>query len=87
LSDFVINGAPISAQEGPKPDANRSPFLQEFRANKQNLSLTEIKGHVVEFSGDQHGSRFIQQKLEGATPEEKQALFDGIMRLLVVKTC
>jgi hypothetical protein len=32
----------------------------------------------VEFSSDQHGSRFIQQKLESATTEEKQWLFDEI---------
>lgn len=34
---------------------------------------------MVEFSGDQHGSRFIQQKLEQATGEEKQAIFDEIL--------
>lgn len=36
-------------------------------------------GHVVEFSGDQHGSRFIQQKLETATSEERQLIFDEIV--------
>ncbi len=34
---------------------------------------------MVEFSGDQHGSRFIQQKLETATSEEKQFVFDEIV--------
>jgi pumilio RNA-binding family len=34
---------------------------------------------VVEFSGDQHGSRFIQQKLETANSEEKQIVFDEIV--------
>jgi pumilio RNA-binding family len=33
----------------------------------------------VEFSGDQHGSRFIQQKLQTATGEEKQMVFDEIV--------
>lgn len=33
---------------------------------------------MVEFSGDQHGSRFIQQRLETATAEEKQRVFDEI---------
>jgi len=33
----------------------------------------------VEFSGDQHGSRFIQQKLETATIAEKQAVFDEVV--------
>lgn len=39
----------------------------------------DIYGYIVEFSGDQHGSRFIQQKLETATSEEKQGVFDEIV--------
>jgi len=61
----------------------RSTLLEEFRNNKNNLvhsfELRDIKGHVVEFSSDQHGSRFIQQKLETATPSEKQMVFDEIL--------
>jgi pumilio RNA-binding family len=33
---------------------------------------------VVEFSQDQHGSRFIQQKLERASPSDKQIVFEEI---------
>ena len=33
----------------------------------------------MEFSGDQHGSRFIQQKLESATSEEMEIVFDEIV--------
>jgi len=39
----------------------------------------EIAEHVVEFSTDQYGSRFIQSKIEVASTEEKQALFDEIV--------
>ena len=39
----------------------------------------DIFGYIVEFSGDQHGSRFIQQKLETATSDEKQIVFDEIV--------
>ncbi|EIM90053.1 ARM repeat-containing protein [Stereum hirsutum FP-91666 SS1] len=60
--------------------ALRSPLLDEFRANKaRKWELRDIQGHVVEFSGDQHGSRFIQQKLESASSEEKQFVFDEIV--------
>ncbi|KAG1715699.1 hypothetical protein ID866_1462 [Astraeus odoratus] len=60
--------------------ALRSPLLDEFRANKtRKWELRDIFGYVVEFSGDQHGSRFIQQKLEAATSEEKQIVFDEIV--------
>ncbi|KII88483.1 hypothetical protein PLICRDRAFT_110188 [Plicaturopsis crispa FD-325 SS-3] len=60
--------------------ALRSPLLDEFRANKaRKWELRDIFGFIVEFSGDQHGSRFIQQKLESATSEEKQVVFDEIV--------
>ena len=44
-----------------------------------DVHLKDIFGYVVEFSGDQHGSRFIQQKLETATSEEKQIVFEEIV--------
>ena len=41
-------------------------------------STQDIYNHVVEFSGDQHGSRFIQQKLETANSDEKEQIFREI---------
>lgn len=38
----------------------------------------DIYNHVVEFSGDQYGSRFIQQKLETANSDEKDQIFGEI---------
>jgi hypothetical protein len=42
------------------------------RIFSERLKLRDIAGHVVEFSGDQHGSRFIQQQLDGF-PSEREA--------------
>lgn len=42
------------------------------------INVQDIYNHVVEFSGDQHGSRFIQQKLEIANSDEKEQLFREI---------
>ncbi|CAH2054217.1 unnamed protein product, partial [Thlaspi arvense] len=54
-------------------------LLEGFKNNKtRSLELSEIVGHVIEFSMDQYGSRFIQQKLETATDEEKNAIFPEI---------
>ncbi|RAL62255.1 hypothetical protein DID88_004825 [Monilinia fructigena] len=56
----------------------RSVLLEEFRSNAKSNKRYELKDiyqHVVEFSGDQHGSRFIQQKLETANSDEKRAAF------------
>ena len=68
------NGVP-----GEKP-ANRSRLLEDFRTNRQpHLQLRDIINHFVEFSMDQHGSRFIQQKLERATAVEKDLVFREIV--------
>ncbi|KAE9620477.1 putative armadillo-like helical, nucleic acid binding NABP, pumilio, RNA binding protein [Lupinus albus] len=57
-----------------------SSLLGEFKNNKTKcFDLSEIAGHVVEFSADQYGSRFIQQKLETATIEEKNMVYQEIM--------
>ncbi|XVF05477.1 hypothetical protein REPUB_Repub05bG0175500 [Reevesia pubescens] len=57
-----------------------SSLLEEFKSNKTKcFELSEIAGHVVEFSADQYGSRFIQQKLETATTEEKNMVYGEIM--------
>lgn len=59
----------------------RSMLLEEFRSNgksNKRYELKDIYQHVVEFSGDQHGSRFIQQKLETANSDEKEQLFREI---------
>ncbi|KDQ60804.1 hypothetical protein JAAARDRAFT_124317 [Jaapia argillacea MUCL 33604] len=71
---------PSRRGDGESAVALRSPLLDEFRANKtRKWELRDIAGYIVEFSGDQHGSRFIQQKLETASSEEKQSIFDEIV--------
>ncbi|GMR33859.1 hypothetical protein PMAYCL1PPCAC_04054 [Pristionchus mayeri] len=59
------------------PDGvTRSNLLDDFRNNRANrLQLSDLGAHVVEFAKDQHGSRFIQQQLEKAKRDEKQAVF------------
>ncbi|KAI9293418.1 ARM repeat-containing protein [Neoconidiobolus thromboides FSU 785] len=74
--DRYTNEAPVT------DSANdlRSRILEEFRVNKnKKFEIRDIIGHVVEFSGDQHGSRFIQQKLETSSSEDKQIVFDEIL--------
>ncbi|KAM9155004.1 pumilio homolog 2 isoform 8-T8 [Pangshura tecta] len=61
--------------------SGRSRLLEDFRNNRfPNLQLRDLVGHIVEFSQDQHGSRFIQQKLERATPAERQMVFAEILQ-------
>ncbi|XP_021946008.1 maternal protein pumilio isoform X3 [Folsomia candida] len=74
---FPKIGRQVSASDKP---SGRSRLLEDFRNNRfPNLQLRDITNHMVEFSQDQHGSRFIQQKLERATPAEKQLVFNEII--------
>ncbi|KAJ7840898.1 armadillo-type protein [Mycena leptocephala] len=41
--------------------------------------LRDIASYVVAFSGDQHGSHFIQTELPNASSEERQTVFDEIV--------
>ncbi|XAR60637.1 hypothetical protein NMG60_11034091 [Bertholletia excelsa] len=79
LADGVMG--PWHLQAGSSmEDSFASCLLEEFKNNKTKcFELSEIAGHVVEFSADQYGSRFIQQKLESATTEEKNMVFEEII--------
>jgi pumilio RNA-binding family len=76
---------PIGAMTGQSfaTSNGRSAALEHFRAQQQqqqrNFQLCDIAGHIVEFSQDPHGSRFIQNKLESATQSEKQSVFNEII--------
>ncbi|GAA5970745.1 hypothetical protein JCM8115_003159 [Rhodotorula mucilaginosa] len=67
---------------GYAPDVRqlRSPLLEEFRSNRnRSWELQDLAGYVVEFSGDQLGSRHIQTKLDTASLEEKAMVFNEIL--------
>ncbi|KAL8958182.1 MAG: hypothetical protein Q9193_004712 [Seirophora villosa] len=83
----MSNLLPPVVPRGPAKDqdsshSTRSACLEEFRTNSKTnkrYELKDIYGHIVEFSGDQHGSRFIQQKLETANSDEKDQAFREIL--------
>ena len=67
----------VDDEEWKKTNKKDQKLLEEFKSGKGNrkFELRDIIGNVIEFSKDQHGSRFIQQKLETATSQEKEAIF------------
>lgn len=78
-SESLQQRSPARDREAAHP---RSPLLEEFRSNAKTNKRYEVKdiyGHIVEFSGDQLGSRFIQLKLETANTEEKERIFQEIL--------
>jgi len=73
LEDFKLNSK----------NKNFTLRVRSYHLKHHPITLTktlqDITGHFVEFSGDQNGSRFIQQKLESANSDEKQAVFEEIL--------
>ncbi|KAF2767510.1 ARM repeat-containing protein [Teratosphaeria nubilosa] len=61
-------------------DGVQSALMYEFKSNSKSkrYELKDIYEHIAEFSGDQHGSRFIQTKLETANSDEKERVFREI---------
>ncbi|URD75521.1 Pumilio-family RNA binding repeat [Musa troglodytarum] len=60
--------------------SNSDSFIEELKSNKaRRFELSDIAGHIVEFSTDQHGSRFIQQKLETCSLDEKASVFKEVL--------
>ncbi|ROT38538.1 ARM repeat-containing protein [Sodiomyces alkalinus F11] len=55
--------------------ARLAEFTSKRNKGQCHWGLKEIYGHVVEFCGDQHASRFLQKKLADANSEEKDQVF------------
>ncbi|KAG9257271.1 pumilio domain-containing protein [Emericellopsis atlantica] len=68
-----------TAADGDRTRGLRSARLEEYKNNKgKKHELKDFYTYMVEFSGDQHGSRFIQGKLETANSDEKEQVFREI---------
>ncbi|OJD36495.1 mrna binding protein pumilio 2 [Diplodia corticola] len=74
----------LEPPKGPRQEESgtglRSAMLEEFRHNMRTkrYDLKDIYEYICEFSGDQHGSRFIQLRLESANSDEKERVFKEI---------
>ncbi|XP_020225565.1 pumilio homolog 6, chloroplastic [Cajanus cajan] len=79
------NGGLLSGWHGQRAfdiahDPKIAIFLEELKSGKgRRFELSDIIGHIVQFSTDQHGSRFIQQKLESCGVEEKELVFKEVL--------
>ncbi|XP_052167867.1 pumilio homolog 5-like [Oryza glaberrima] len=72
----------IQGQKGrEKFDDPKAHFSVEelISSRTHRVELSDIKGQIVKYSSDQNGSRFIQQKLENCTIEEKDLLFAEVL--------
>jgi hypothetical protein len=71
----------VSSNASEKATPIRSQQLDDFRNSRlPHLQLSDLGKNVVEFAKDQHGSRFIQQKLERTNNKEKQMIFEEVIK-------
>jgi len=94
-SSFFMHPPGLTRQPRPQPPPSLNTGAAEFipssfaaapvtpttkppSANRK-LELSEFRGRVAEMARDQTGSRYLQQKIDLATPEEKQLIFDEIV--------
>uniref|UniRef100_A0ACD5ZV50 Uncharacterized protein n=1 Tax=Avena sativa TaxID=4498 RepID=A0ACD5ZV50_AVESA len=76
----AISGIHGQRERGKFDNPKACTFLEELKSNRaRRVELSDITGRIVEFSADQHGSRFIQQKLENCTAEEKASVFAEVL--------
>ncbi|XP_006659608.1 pumilio homolog 5 [Oryza brachyantha] len=79
--NMTVNSSIQGQREREKfDDPKACSFLEELKSNRaRRVELSDIAGRIVEYSADQHGSRFIQQKLENCTAEEKASVFAEVL--------
>jgi pumilio RNA-binding family len=71
----------VNSNASDKSSPARSQQLDDFRNSRlPHLQLSDLGKNVVEFARDQHGSRFIQQKLERTSNKEKQMIFEEVIK-------
>ena len=73
-------GGPGGQRRKSVGDGRRCQLLEDFRNGRVTaIELGDVQGHVVDFAKDQHGSRFIQQKLEQCSNDEKEMVFSEVL--------
>jgi len=68
-------GAPGNGMYG----AGEDPLLMEYKMTGKRAAVEDLKGHVVAFALDSHGSRFLQYQMEMAREEERDALISEVL--------
>ena len=63
-------------------DQQMSKLLKVFTNDQTGFELEDLKGYFVEFSRDQHGSRFLQKELEVVDSDMVQLVFEEVLPVL-----
>ena len=61
------------------PNPSEDPLLVEYKMTGKRAAVEELRGHVVAFALDSHGSRFLQYQMELAKEEDRDALVREVL--------
>lgn len=75
--------APRGHHQPRAASSHQSALLLEHKSTGRRVEMSELKGHIVEFARDSHGSRFVQYKMECADDSDKAALFEEVLPVAV----
>lgn len=70
-----------SVEEAPlaRSNSRAAKLVKLFATDPSGFELEDLKGCFVEFSKDQHGSRFLQKELEVVDSDMIQLVFDEVL--------
>ena len=80
--DFsTFQSVPYRSPQIPNLNTSAPEFVPSFKppVEVKRSELSEVRGRVAELARDQSGSRFLQQKYEFASSEDKQMIFEEIL--------
>ena len=62
-------------------DTKQTDFIKDLKEridSKEQIYISDLKGHIIEACKDQNGSRLIQEKFESANSVEKELICSEI---------
>lgn len=67
--------------------SDRANPLQQFKSTSEEPTVDVLVQNILHFARDSQGSRFLQQKMETATVDERVLLVEGIRNHIVELSC
>eukprot|EP00514_Thraustochytrium_sp_LLF1b_P011484 CAMPEP_0184541458 /NCGR_PEP_ID=MMETSP0199_2-20130426/1382_1 /TAXON_ID=1112570 /ORGANISM="Thraustochytrium sp., Strain LLF1b" /LENGTH=1013 /DNA_ID=CAMNT_0026935179 /DNA_START=844 /DNA_END=3885 /DNA_ORIENTATION=+ len=71
-------GAAWSRPVSPVPSMVCSSILAEHKHASRRPGVAELRGHILEFAKDSHGSRYLQEVMAAASESEREVLLDEV---------
>ena len=82
----IVGVAPSGGERGAvvvdncsSSSSRASRLVKVFASDQSGFELEDLKGCFIEFSKDQHGSRFLQKELEVVDSDMIQLVFDEVL--------